>query len=125
MYLDEEHGQVPLDVTIAPLNKTTLLVEWDNIPNYVNMRYEFALSIGQDYQETLEVTGSSLVLDLEEQECQPFQIKISMPGNCDDLVMTGSLLIGERNLNDQPPMLCSCTQDLSLSPYYRSPIPNG
>ena len=95
VFIDEQHGKVPLNVTLTPLNKTTLLVEWEDLPIYENITYEFALSIGQDYQETVEVTGSSLLLNLEDQECQPFQVNISMPGNCDDVVITGSLLIGE------------------------------
>jgi hypothetical protein len=91
--VDEQHGKVPLNVTLTPLNKTTLLVEWEDLPIYENITYEFALSIGQDYQETVEVTGALLLLNLEDQECQPFQVNISMPGNCDDVVITGSLLI--------------------------------
>ena len=35
------------------------------------------------------------MLDLEGQECQPFQISISMPGNCEDFIVEGSLLRGE------------------------------
>ena len=99
LHIDREHREVPLNVTITPQNKTTLLVEWVNPPIYDNITYEFVLSVGQNYQETVEVMGSSVEINLEEQECQPFQINISMPGNCDDVVVMGSLLIGEWNVN--------------------------
>ena len=37
----------------------------------------------------------SLELDLEGYECQDFQISITVPGNCEDAIISGSLLLGK------------------------------
>ena len=91
---DEEYRKAPLHVTLTPLNKTTPLLEWNNPNIYDNNTYEVVLSIDQNYQETVElhVIGSSVLLNLEGQECQPFQVNISIPDN--NVIITGSLLIG-------------------------------
>ena len=35
------------------------------------------------------------MIDLKGTECEPFQISISMPGNCEDFIVEGSLLVGK------------------------------
>ena len=37
----------------------------------------------------------SLELDLEGYECQDFQINITVPENCEDATISGSLLLGK------------------------------
>ena len=90
-YADENEPEVPLDVYISIMTKTSLLIDWD-APPVLGSDIEFeALLNGKE----LEVTGTSLLLDLEGQECQPFKVSISMPGNCEDFIVEGSLLRGE------------------------------
>lgn len=84
-------------VTVLPINKTTLLLEWEDPSIYGNAVhvYKVALSLDAGYQEMMELKESSVELNLEGKECIPFQVNISMPGNCDDVIVMGSLLIGK------------------------------
>lgn len=95
-YADDNHQQVPLDIATFPINKTTLFLEWENPPIYNNITFTVVISVDEDFQEPTELRESFLLLNLAGKECQPFQVNISMPGNCNDAIVTGSLLIGKQ-----------------------------
>ena len=102
LHADELHRQVPLQLPITPIivNQTTLRLEWEEPPilminDNITLRYQIMESIGQNYQQLLETEETSVELNFDGQECQPFLVNISMPGNCDSVTVMGMTLIGE------------------------------
>ena len=85
---------LPLSITAAKHTKSSLFVEWIDPFNVTYGSYEVVLTVGNETRAWIENTPF-LELDLEGRECQPFNISISVPGNCDPDTLTGSLLVGE------------------------------
>ena len=79
---------------VDPVDKTSLLLKWEQLPILNSITYTVVISTGEEH-EIVELTESSLLLDLEGKECQPFQVTISMPGFCANVTVTGSLLVGK------------------------------
>ena len=73
------------------------MLEWEDpsIYEYIEHVYKVGLSLEKDYQEVMELNEPSVELNLDGKECMPFQVNISMPGNCDDVIVVGSLLISK------------------------------
>ena len=72
-------------------------MEWEDpsIYDYIVHVYDVVLSLDNDYQEVMELNEPSVELYLDGKECLPFQVNISMPGSCDDVIVVGSLLISK------------------------------
>ena len=86
---------MPLLLTATPLTETSLLLDWDDPFIFGNTSYEVVLTVGED-KVMLTTTVSSVELELEGNECQPFQVAVSMPGTCTPATLNGSLLLGEK-----------------------------
>ena len=107
-------SQLPLiNVTVDPLDKYSLLLQWDDLFVTGNTTYTVVLTVGQD-QKTMNTSEPSVLLELEGSECQPFNVSISLPGNCRPATVTGTFLVGESRVQ-----LCSFhskNNNLLLSP---------
>ena len=86
---------MPLNVTAIPVSKTSLLLEWGDplIPIYFN--YTVTVTLGQEEGVIYDIFQPALLLNLEGLECEPFEVTISMPGNCEAITVEGSLLVGK------------------------------
>ena len=88
-------SQLPLiNVTVDPLDKYSLLLQWDDLFVTGNTTYTVVLTVGQD-QKTMNTSEPSVLLELKGSECQPFNVSISLPGNCRPATFTGTFLVGE------------------------------
>ena len=102
VYTVSSDSQLPLiNVTVDPLDKYSLLLQWDDLFVTGNTTYTVVLTVGQD-QKTMNTSEPSVLLELEGSECQPFNVSISLPGNCRPATFTGTFLVGESQVQ-----LCS------------------
>ena len=97
--LDPQSPEPPLYPTLLPDNRTTLSLGWRDLASdsLVDYNYEVVLTIEENH-EVFNMEGMNqtfLTLDLKGYECQDFEISISVPGNCESAVISGSLLIGK------------------------------
>ena len=98
LHLDPQSPEPPLYPTLLPDNRTTLFLGWRDLASnsLVDYNYEVVLTI-EENNEVFNMEGMNqtfLTLDLKGYECQDFEISISVPGNCESAVISGSLLIG-------------------------------
>ena len=86
---------MPLNVTAIPVSKTSLLLEWGDPLIPISFDYTVTLTLGQEEGVIYDISQPSLLLNLEGLECEPFEVTISMPGNCEAITVEGSLLVGK------------------------------
>jgi len=99
LHLDPQSPEPPLYPILLPDSRTTLFLGWQNLASKSNVdyNYEVVLTI-EENNEVFNMEGANqnfLTLDLKGYECQNFEISISVPGNCESAVISGSLLIGK------------------------------
>lgn len=82
------------------------MLSWDNIAtdfdngDFAYYNYTIRVNVTNGYFTTLNLSVSvleqhmNIPVNLTGQECQPVEIAISMPGNCEPNILHGSLPIG-------------------------------
>lgn len=103
---DQDNSMLPISPTLQKGNNTTLNLSWEN-PNTtfkdehdVYYNYTVRVNVSDGYTTTLSVDieahtpKTTLVLpDLTGLQCKQVDIGISLPGNCAERKISGSLLI--------------------------------
>ena len=105
---DEHSPTLPIFPTLQKGNNQTLNLVWENPStsfedsNDVYYNYTIKMNVADGYQITLSHdveahnTLSVVSLELWGHECKQVNISISLPGNCEDKKISGSLLISKQ-----------------------------